>query len=150
VKDILRYDKMVEAAWRGVVRQALHQVAMHGLPGAHHFYIGFRTNAPEVKLPDYLRAEYPTDMTVVLEHQFWDLEVGDEHFAVTLKFKGRAERLRVPFAAITSFMDPSVKFVLEFQTLEAEPASPPPAAEAAPDEEGKTGQVVTLDAFRKK
>jgi uncharacterized protein len=151
VKDLLRYDKMVEAALRGVVREALARTAAKGLPGAHHFYITFRTSFPGLALPDYLARQYPNEMTVVLEHQFWDLEVSEERFAVTLSFQNKPERLVIPFEAITAFADPAVKFGLQFQATlgEAEPAPPPsPAAVEAKAE--KPGEVVALDAFRKK
>ena len=151
MKDLLRYDKMVEAALRGVVREALARTAAKGLPGAHHFYITFRTSFPGLALPDYLVRQYPNEMTVVLEHQFWDLEVSEERFAVTLSFQNKPERLVIPFEAITAFADPAVKFGLQFQATpgEAEPAPPPsPAAVEAKAE--KPGEVVALDAFRKK
>ncbi|HEV8026150.1 MAG TPA: ClpXP protease specificity-enhancing factor SspB, partial [Stellaceae bacterium] len=93
---------MVEAALRGVVREALARTAVNGLPGAHHFYITFRTRFPGLALPDYLAAQYPEEMTVVIEHQFWDLEVTEERFSVTLSFQNRPERLTIPFDAITA------------------------------------------------
>jgi hypothetical protein len=114
-KDGLRYDRMVEAALRGVVREAIAQAAENGLPGGHHFYITFKTTAPGVDISDHLRAKYPDEMTIVIEHQFWDLTVTDESFAVTLSFNNRPERLTVPFPAIGAFADPSVKFGLQFQ-----------------------------------
>ncbi len=114
-KDGLRYDRMVEAALRGVVREAIAQAAETGLPAGHHFYITFRTNAPGVGISDHLRARYSEEMTIVIEHQFWDLTVTDESFAVTLSFNNRPERLTVPFTAISAFADPSVKFGLQFQ-----------------------------------
>jgi len=138
---------MVEAALRGVVREALARAAASGLPGAHHFYITFRTGAPGLALPDYLRKEYPDEMTIVLEHQFWDLEVEEEKFSVGLSFKNRNEKLTIPFAAITAFADPSVKFGLQFQNAE-EQAEPEPAPK--PDTPGKPAEIVTLDKFRKK
>jgi len=156
---------MVQEALRSVVRQALQQVAEHGLPGAHHFYITFRTAYPGVEIPDYLSAQYPHEMTIVLEHQFWGLEVDDHQFAVTLSFRNQAERLVVPMAAITAFADPSVKFGLEFRSepdgVEAAsdaPATVAPekapaqddAGEPAPPATEKAGEVVKLDAFRKK
>jgi len=152
VKDLLRYDKMVEAALRGVVREALARAAANGLPGAHHFYITFRTHFPGLRLPDDLARQYPDEMTIVLEHQFWELEVSEQCFSVTLSFQNRPERLTVPFEAITAFADPAVKFGLQFQPTPAE-AGPPPAAEAAhagPGKADKPGEVVALDAFRKK
>jgi uncharacterized protein len=152
VKDLLRYDKMVEAALRGVVREALARTAAKGLPGAHHFYITFRTRFPGLALPDYLGQQYPEEMTVVLEHQFWDLEVTEHCFSVTLSFQNKPERLVIPFDAITAFADPAVKFGLQFQgapgEAETAPAQPAPAKpEEAAD---KPGEVVALDAFRKK
>jgi hypothetical protein len=161
-KPTLRYDKMVENALRSVVRQALGVAADHGLPGAHHFYITFRTDHPGVDMPEFLRAQYPHEMTIVLEHQFWGLEVDEAHFAVTLSFRNQTQRLVIPLAAITAFADPSVKFGLEFRAetveedpsadLSPEPDSPPPAppAAAAEDEKPKAGEVVKLDSFRKK
>ena len=152
MKDLLRYDKMVEAALRGVVREALARAAASGLPGAHHFYITFRTDAPGLALPDFLRKDYPDEMTIVLEHQYWDLEVEEEKFSVGLSFKNRNEKLTIPFAAITAFADPSVKFGLQFQAASEEKAAPAamPAPAAKLDEPGKPAEIVTLDKFRKK
>src|SRR5689334_15542809 len=165
-KDLLRYDKMVEQALRGVVREALTRAAKNGLPGSHHFYVTFRTGHPGVSIPDYLVAKYPEEMTIVLEHQFWDLEVDGDLLRVTLSFQNRPERLVVPFGAITAFADPSVKFGLQFQETEgtAEAKESPklklaekPAAEAklpaklveVAKEEGAeappSDKVVTLD-----
>ncbi|MGO8918336.1 MAG: SspB family protein [Stellaceae bacterium] len=143
---------MVEAALRGVVREALARTAAQGLPGAHHFYITFRTHFPGLALPDHLGQQYPEEMTVVLEHQFWDLQVSEECFSVTLSFQNKPERLVIPFDAITAFADPAVKFGLQFQGVpgeaEAAPAEPAPAK---PEEAAeKAGEVVALDAFRKK
>ena len=156
-KPTLRYDKMVEKALRSVVRDALAVTAERGLPGAHHFYITFRTDHVGVDIPDFLRAQYPHEMTIVLEHQFWGLEVDDQRFSVTLSFHSQAQRLTVPLAAITAFADPSVKFGLEFpaEPVEAEPAAAPVAAIEAPEQKkepaaDKAGEVVKLDAFRKK
>jgi uncharacterized protein len=153
VNDLLRYDRMVETALRGVVREALARAASSGLPGAHHFYITFRTGFPGIDLPESLTKQFPEDMTIVLEHQFWDLEVEETKFSVTLSFNGKPERLVVPFGAITGFADPSVKFALQFQaeTMElpfapAEAERPEPAAPPRPTQ----GEVVALDAFRKK
>jgi hypothetical protein len=151
VKDLLRYDKMVEAALRGVVREALASTAASGLPGAHHFFITIDTRFPGLVLPDFLLKQYPEEMTVVLEHQFWDLLVEEEKFSVSLSFKDRTERLVIPFAAITGFADPSVKFGLQFQaTKDAEAPDATPAPEAKPAVKGAKGEVVTLDTFRKK
>ncbi len=125
-KPTLRYDKMVENALRSVVRDALAVTAKEGLPGAHHFYITFRTDYAGVEVPDFLHAQYPHEMTIVLEHQFWGLEVDDEKFAVTLSFHSQAQRLIIPLSAITAFADPSVKFGLEFRPdITEEQASSP-------------------------
>lgn len=156
-QDLLPYDKMVETALRDVARQALAVAAREGLPGSHHFYIGFRTSAPGVVLPPQLLAKYPEEMTIVLEHQFWGLEVGSEAFSVTLSFSSRSERLTIPFAALTSFADPSVKFGLQFAapaTPEAEPAAAlavtEPAAPAGQPAARPEAEIVTLDRFRKR
>lgn len=112
----LKYDVMVERALRGVLRDALRQVADTGLPGEHRLFITFRTDHPGVEIPDHLRERYPSEMTIVLEHQFWGLEVGDDAFAVTLSFSNEPERLRMPFGAVIAFADPSVRFGLQFDS----------------------------------
>jgi len=171
ITDGLRYDKMVESALRGVVRDAIGFAVANGLPGGHHFYITFKTAAPGVEIGDHLAAKYPDEMTIVIEHQFWDLMVTAETFAVTLSFNNRPERLTVPFAAVTAFADPSVKFGLQFQETtpgDAAASADAPRAgkgETAPrlvettaekkppvakDAAKKPGEVVTLDTFRKK
>jgi hypothetical protein len=113
---------MVESALRSVVRDALALTAKHGLPGGHHFYVTFRTDFPGVDIPGFLRTQYPHEMTIVLEHQFWGLEVDDGAFSVTLSFHNQAERLTIPLAAIAAFADPSVKFGLEFRSVDADAA----------------------------
>jgi uncharacterized protein len=113
--NLLRYDQMLEEALRGVVRRALRTVAESGLPGSHHFYITFKTGAPGVELTPRLKDKYPDEMTIVLQYQFWGLEVSAERFIVTLSFNDVPERLVVPFAAITAFADPAAKFGLQFQ-----------------------------------
>jgi hypothetical protein len=175
----LRYDRMVEDALRSVVSRALVHAAERGLSGDHHFYITFLTDHPDVVMPDSLRSHYPNEMTIVLQHQFWGLEVGPEAFGVTLSFANEPERLTVPFAAVTAFADPSVRFGLQFDigTGELKPGEddqvvradmPPPEVEAAnirplaqvrePGAEadnshkapdGDSDKVVALDAFRK-
>jgi hypothetical protein len=160
VKDFLNYEQIaarhVEAAYRNLVREVLARVAVEGLPQPHHFYVTFRTTCPGLILPDNLRREYPEEMTVVLEHQFWDLEVKDNEFSVTLSFRNRPERLTIPFEAISTFVDPSVKFGVEFQAVAAadlpppDPPKPTPVETKPPENPDKSAQVVTLDAFRKK
>jgi hypothetical protein len=158
---------MVEDALRGVVGKALSQVAKRGLPGDHHFYITFRSDDPGVQIPDHLRQRYPSEMTIVLQHQFWGLEVGEEAFSVTLTFSDVPERLTVPYAALVAFADPSVRFGLQFDVAEGqgkagvgEPvAAPQPAIgganETTPSHDEQTlvdsaANVVPLDTFRRK
>lgn len=172
--DGLRYDRMVEDALRTVVRRALIHVAKNGLPGSHHFYITFHTDHAGAEIPAALHERYPGEMTIVLQHQFWGLEVGDERFCVTLSFSDVPHRLVVPFAAVTAFADPSVRFGLQFDVDSAEgpTTAPPPGAAPAPAEgtpkaapageaekpaaedaaarDEKGDKIVTLDAFRKK
>jgi uncharacterized protein len=157
MKDLMRYDKMVETALRGVVRQSMERAAEKGLPGNHHFYLTFRTSHPGVDIPAHLRERYPVEMTIVLQFQFYGLEVTEDQFAVTLSFNNIPERLTIPFAALTIFADPSVNFALQFQPsgeAESVPALPKPASVEAPGpvqaESEKTGEVVSLDKFRKK
>ncbi len=114
MNDRFHYDALVDDALRSVVRRVLTQVAEKGLPGSHHFYISFRSTDPGVQLPDYLRAKYPEEMTIVLQHQYWDLIIGSSHFEVTVSFNKQQERIRVPFAALSAFVDPSVRFGLQF------------------------------------
>lgn len=114
-QDLIRYDILVQDALRGVVRKVIGEVAKTGLPGDHHFYVSFDTTHPGVRLSGRLRQRYPTEMTVVLQHQFWDLQVDDAHFEVGLAFGGIPERLYVPFASVKGFVDPSVEFGLQFE-----------------------------------
>lgn len=113
-EDQIRYDVLTQEALRGVVRTVLHKIANSGLPGDHHLYIAFETRARGVSISDRLRDQYPEEMTIVLQHQFWDLEISDERFEVKLSFNNIPERLVVPFMAIKAFYDPSVQFGLQF------------------------------------
>lgn len=157
-EDTLRYDRMVESALRGVVREALEEVIEAGeLPGDHHFYITFMTDYPGVKIPSYLRDRYPGEMTIVLQYQFFNLTVDDEKMGITLSFNNMLEPLEIPLAAITIFADPSVNFALQFQPMseEADDFPDPGDDDTTPtgggsDTEKKTGEVVSLDKFRKK
>lgn len=175
--DHIRYDILTQDALRGVVRKVLAEVAKTGLPGDHHFYVTFATQAPGVRISSRLLEEYPEQMTIVLQHQFWDLTVTEHALEVGLSFHGIPERLLVPFTAVQAFMDPSVQFAVTFQTPgiptpAAEPAGgpsilPPAIVEAAAALTGIEGgdgpepgkgqakpdakaDVVSLDAFRKK
>ena len=149
-EDLIGYGPMVETALRTVVREALRKVAKTGLPGEHHFYITCRTNDPGVQLPKYLREQYPDEITLVLQHQFWDLTVEDERFGVNLSFGGKSERIVVPFPAVTGFADPSLDFGLQIKSAVPEkPATPEPDA-ATPDEAASDEpKVVKLDTFRR-
>lgn len=128
--DLIRYDVLVQDALRGVVRKVMREVAEGGLPGEHHFYIAFDTTAPGVRMSSRLRQQHPEEMTIVLQHQFWDLAVSDHAFEVGLSFGGVPERLLVPFAAVRGFFDPSVQFGLQFD---------PANAQQRPTEEEKQG-----------
>ncbi|WP_027551349.1 SspB family protein [Bradyrhizobium sp. Cp5.3] len=169
--DHIRYDVLARDALRGVLRKVLTDAAAHGLPSEHHFFITFVSKAEGVKLSPRLLAQYPEEMTIILQHQFWDLTVLEDRFEVGLSFGGIPERLVVPFSAIKSFLDPSVKFGLQFDTSDVAevapdklPAAPAPsavsvpaaAAEAAETADEPTppsqggAEVVRLDRFRKK
>jgi uncharacterized protein len=168
--DHIRYDVLARDALRGVLRKVLTDAAAHGLPGEHHFFITFVSKAEGVKLSPRLLAQYPEEMTIILQHQFWDLTVLEDRFEVGLSFGGIPERLVVPFSAIKSFLDPSVKFGLQFDTSEVAevapetlPAAPAPSAVSVPAaaEKAETAEeptppnqggaeVVRLDRFRKK
>ncbi|MGE3302506.1 MAG: SspB family protein [Hyphomonadaceae bacterium] len=157
-EDLIGYDQLTQDAMREVVRAALNRATgPRGLPGRHHFYITFRTKAPGVILPDQLLGRYPDEMTIVLEHQFWDLEVYADKFRVILKFAGQPHPIVIPFNAVSRFYDPSVRFGLQFdQAVDGAAAAPavvtdensPPAA--TPEGQNANGAVVSLDAFRKK
>ncbi len=153
-QDQMHYEAMAQEALRGVVKAALKRAAApEGLPGAHHFYITFKTDAPGVSGPVDLLSKYPDEMTIVLQHQYWDLAPGETFFTVTLKFGGQPKRLSVPYAALTRFYDPSVQFLLQFETPTSTPAAKAEApAEAAPEPptDPDAPNVVSLDHFRKK
>lgn len=164
--DHIRYDVLARDALRGVLKHVLADAAEHGLPGEHHFYITFLSKAEGVKISPRLLSQYPQEMTVILQHQFWDLVVTDDRFEVGLSFNGIPERLVIPFSSIKSFFDPSVQFGLQFEPVdepvaEAVPAAVEtlPAAAAAeapadtgsePAKQGEGAEVVRLDRFRKK
>ena len=134
--DHIRYDVLVSEALRGVLRRVLADAAEHGLPGDHHFSITFYSKAEGVKLPQRLLQRFPQEMTIILQHQFWDLTVLEDRFEVGLSFGGIPERLVVPFDAIKSFLDPSVQFGLQFEAPEAEAADEPETAKSGTPEAG--------------
>jgi len=178
--DLIRYDLLAqEALRRGVVRRVIADAAKNGLPGDHHFFITFDTTKPGIKMSPRLLAQHPQELTIVLQHQFWDLAVSDDVFEVRLSFKGIPERLVVPFDAIKGFFDPSVKFGVQFDSADAvdaeapantrettssalpsavqsEPIGAAPEIEPADVTDGEPepppagGEVVRLDRFRKK
>ncbi len=163
----LDYEQLCADALRGVVRRALMQVADKGLPAGNHFLITFKTGHPGVTMPDYLRERYPDTISVMLQYEFWNLEVEEDSFSVTLSFSEVRERLTIPFLAVTAFVDPFAKFQLKFEAQvegdaaalakrDKQPAQLKPAEAAKAEAKGeakdkaKSGEVVTLDAFRKK
>lgn len=169
--DHIRYDVLARDALRGVLRQVLTDAAEHGLPGDHHFYITFLSRADGVKISPRLLSQYPEEMTIILQHQFWDLVVTPDRFEVGLSFGGVPERLIVPFSAIKSFLDPSVQFGLQFETADGASAAPVvdqpetqpptaiaptpavepnPTADDEPPKPSEGAEVVRLDRFRKK
>jgi uncharacterized protein len=170
----LSYEKWVEEALRDVIKRALKQTAVQGLPDDHHFFITFQTNHADVDIPGHLRAEHPEEMTIVLQHQFTDLNVTETGFSVSLSFNGRPSYLSIPYSAIVAFADPAVNFVLQLKMAEEikEPAAEEKGPREVPtalepqvkpveevphtdssepaEDDGKMGEVITLDAFRKK
>ena len=155
--DEMHYEQLAQDALRGVIRSALERAALpEGIPGAHHFYVTFKTRAPGVSVPPDIMAKYPDEMTVVLQHQYWDLTVEDARFSVMLKFGGMPKVLSMPYTAVTRFYDPSVQFLLQFEapaTIEeiaqdAAAATPPAEVEALGGDDAP--KVVSLDQFRKK
>ena len=135
--DLIRYDILAQDALRGVLRKVLSEVAKTGLPGEHHFYITFATKAPGVRISTRLVNQYPEDITIVLQHQYWDLTVTEHALEVGLSFNGVPERLLVPFNAIKAFVDPSVQFALQFEPSTAAEAGEIEALEEAEETEGK-------------
>jgi len=171
-QDLMGYEAMAQDALRGVVRSALKRAAEpQGLPGAHHFYITFKTRAPGVSVPADLAERYPDEMTIVLQHQYWDLAPGETFFSVTLRFGGQPKTLQAPYAAVTRFYDPSIQFLLQFEPAAGAAPEEEPEAEIVPmrprlaasdgeevapppsgDDEGPDDgpKIVSLDRFRKK
>ncbi len=153
--DSIDYDSLIQEALRSVVRNTLNSVITDGLPGAHHFYITFKTDRDDVIMPSYLRDQHPEEVTIVLQHQFWDLEADAHRFCVTLSFNGMQERLSVPYNALISFMDPSVKFGLQFMPENSQTTTEVESNDKSPKSKKKSSKsnknnVVTLDTFRKK
>lgn len=154
--SLIPYDEIVQEALRAVVGRVLGQVERSGLPGDHHFYITFKTQATDVDVPKHLAERFPDEMTIVLQNKFWDLAVHDDYFQVSLTFNQVPAQLTIPFAAITAFVDPAVNFALQFQVQEPEEAPEPPREVArndghdadTPADEGSN--VVTVDFGKRK
>ncbi|MCX7344696.1 MAG: ClpXP protease specificity-enhancing factor SspB [Alphaproteobacteria bacterium] len=156
--DLMRYDLLAQQALRGVVREALNIAATTGLPGEHHFYIAFNTKFPGVEISERLAQRYPREMTIVLQHQYWNLKVHDDRFEAELSFDNIPEKLVIPFDAVKGFLDPAVQFGLQFESvpvkskLKEVPAAVPDAAAAdsATAPAADSPKIVSLDSFRKK
>ena len=152
--DEMRYVLLTQQALRGVIRAALLRATdPEGLPGAHHFYVTFKTRAPEVSIPADLLERYPDEITIVIQHQYWDLTPDEDRFSIVLQFSGQPKKLVVPYAAITRFYDPSVQFVLQFEPPQIAPVEVEEPVEVADDDNGPEDdgpKVVSLDQFRKK
>ncbi|MBI1261226.1 MAG: hypothetical protein GC184_05840 [Rhizobiales bacterium] len=152
----MHYDRLAQDALRGVIRRALKIARDEGLPGEHHFYISFRTKAPGVEISPKLHSQYPDEMTIVLQHQFWNLDVREDGFSVDLTFNKVPEKLVIPYSAVQGFFDPSVQFGLQFEVIEPQKEETAPAvaegeeASSADASPANSGEVVSLDAFRKK
>jgi uncharacterized protein len=166
-KDYIGYQGLLDAALRGVVRDALRRIEKQGLIGSHHFYLTFKTNFPGVDIPSFLKEQYPDEMTIILQHQFWGLKVKEDLFEVGLTFRKLPATLVIPYQALTKFFDPGVPFGLEFKGTESDAKSAPTPvgelmeapAEEPPDEEpveitaekpAGEAEIVSLDSFRKK
>jgi hypothetical protein len=151
--ETIDYPALLQDALRDVVRRVLEQVAEHGLPGEHHLYIGFRTGFPGVEVPRFLRQQFPEEATVILQHQFWGLNVTPDSFSVFLAFGGSRQQIVVPFAALTAFADPSADFGLRFEArpaaAEAAPEPPAKAKEPAP-KPAQPGEVIRFDRSRRR
>lgn len=151
-KSLLAYEKMVQSALLTVVRDCLSQVSQYGLPNNHHFYIGFRTDHPMVKMASYLKEFHPKEITIVLQYQFWDLKVYEDRFCVSLSFNDKTEHIEIPFKSITSFVDPAVRFGLQFtpeiSEVNDEDEENPSTDSDKTDDKGNSDNVVKVD-FRK-
>ena len=153
-EDQINYPNLIDQAMRSVVRETLKRVQSSGLPGNHHFYISFLTGFPGVKMSEQLKSRYPKEITIVMQHQYWDFKVEENMFSVTLSFGGVPEKLTVPYAALTAFADPSIKFGLQFQHTEDFDDIDEAAIEiteiiSEPAEDG-AAEIISLDSFRKK
>ena len=153
-ESLIPYDEIVQDALRAVVGRVLGEVEQSGwLPGDHHFYITFKTRAPDVAIPKHLMERFPDEMTIVIQHRFWDLKVEEDGFSVGLSFSGAPATLQIPFAAVTQFHDPAVEFALTFQANAAEEPDEPEAPEndaPRPEKVDDGSNVVSVDFSKKK
>ncbi|GHT93506.1 hypothetical protein FACS1894122_08830 [Alphaproteobacteria bacterium] len=150
-----RYDELVQKALIAVVREVLEDVSTSGLTGDHHFYVRFRTDHPKTKVPSYLKERHPEEVMIIIQHQFWNLKVSSDHFSVDLSFGGIQETLVIPFSALTAFVDPSVKFALQFTPSFDDSDFPGgsgrlKAEKYESDSGGEEGKIISFDSFRKK
>ncbi|HEY6919350.1 MAG TPA: ClpXP protease specificity-enhancing factor SspB [Tabrizicola sp.] len=145
------YGNLMHRAMRGLIQSVLTEVAEHGLPGAHHFFITFDTTHPDVQMADWLKERYPTEMTVVIQHWYENLSVTDEGFSITLNFGNNPEPMVIPFDALRTFVDPSVEFGLRFETQEQDEDEDEDDVEIEVEEEPvrQDAEIVSLDQFRK-
>lgn len=153
-KGLIDYESLVHSALRRVIKNVLEQAAAAGLPGDHHFYICFVTSHPRVQLPDYLHEDYPEDMTIIIQYEYWDLNVQDDGFFITLCFDENHERIFIPFDAVVSFVDPSVKFGVQFNPVYPDSVYEEPTlsmeAPASEQEEQNLNNIVSIDFSKKR
>ncbi|MDR2158245.1 MAG: ClpXP protease specificity-enhancing factor SspB [Holosporaceae bacterium] len=145
-----RYDELVQKALISVVRDVLKDVSENGLSGSHHFYVRFRTDHPKVRIPSFLKEKHPEEIMVVIQYQFWNLKVSPDGFSIDLSFNGVQENLQIPFSAMTAFVDPSVKFALQFTPSFEEDSPFDPKKESIKNEIDCDGKIISFDSFRKK
>lgn len=154
-KGLIDYESLVHSALRRVIRTVIEQASIAGLPGDHHFYVCFVTSHPRVQLPYYLQEDYPEDMTIIIQYEYWDLEVNDDGFFITLCFDEVHERIFIPFDAITSFVDPSVKFGVQFNPVYPDSVYEEPTLSMEPQKEDAlekelTDNIVSIDFSKKR
>jgi hypothetical protein len=152
-EERLNYPRLLQSALRRVVRDALEEVEEHGFPGEHHFFLQVAPDHPDLVVPSFLAEQHPEELTLVLQRQYWDLEVDEDFFRVTLSFAGQRHRLEIPFDALTGFADPAANFALRFEAVppraEAAAEEVPEAEPEIPQPKGPGAQVVRIDSFRK-
>jgi hypothetical protein len=146
----IKYDELVQKALISVVKDVLKSVSENGLSGGHYFYVRFRTDHPKVKIPSFLKEKHPEEIMIVIQYQFWNLKVSPDNFSVDLSFNGVQENLCIPFSALTAFVDPSVRFALQFTPSFDEDSPSDPSQKSIKSEVECDGKIISLDSFRKK